>query len=253
MATNVSPSISPDGRHIVFFSSRDLFSIDLFLAETATGRIVRKLVDTALSQHFTSLQFIGSAGSWSPDSRQFVVGGVHAGKAVLAILNIANGDVVREIEVPQVGEILNPTWSPDGKSIAFSATVGGDSDLFIYNLESEHDEAGHQRFVCRSAARVVAGWRTYRICDRPVHDSGPPRSRLAITGWHCSTSHRGGSSPFPPFRRARTSTRSGIRTAADCFSCRIAAGSATSIRSTSSRARWRKSPTSTAASAASRR
>lgn len=135
-ATNVSPSISPDGKHIVFFSSRDLFSIDLFLAETATGRIVRKLVDTALNQHFTSLQFISSAGSWSPDSRQFVLGAVHAGKAVLAILNVANGDVVREIEVPEVGEILSPTWSPDGKSIAFSATVGGDTDLFIYNLEA---------------------------------------------------------------------------------------------------------------------
>jgi len=136
MATNVSPSISPDGRSIVFFSSRDLFSIDLYLAETATGRILRKLVDTARSAHFTSLQFIGSAGSWSPDSRQFVVGGVHAGKAVLAILDIADGDVVREIEVPEVGEILNPTWSPDGKAIAFSATVGGDSDLFIHDLAS---------------------------------------------------------------------------------------------------------------------
>ncbi len=135
-ATNVSPAISPDGRHIVFFSSRDLFSIDLYLAETATGRIVRKLVDTALNQHFTSLQFISSAGSWSPDNRQFVVAGVHAGKAVLAILNVQNGDVVREIEIPEVGEILNPTWSPDGKSIAFSATVGGDTDLFIYNLEA---------------------------------------------------------------------------------------------------------------------
>ena len=139
MATNVSPSISPDGRHIVFFSSRDLFSIDLYLAETATGRIVRKLVDTAQNSHFTSLQFISSAGSWSPDSRQFVVGGVHAGKAVLAILNIADGDVAREIEVPQVGEILNPTWSPNGKAIAFSATVGGDSDLFIYDLSAPQD------------------------------------------------------------------------------------------------------------------
>ncbi len=134
MATNVSPSISPDGRHIVFFSSRDLFSIDLYLAETATGRIVRKLVDTALNSHFTSLQFIGSAGAWSPDSRQFVLGGISAGKPVLAILNVANGDVVREIAVPEAGEILNPTWSPDSKSIAFSATVGGDSDLFIHDL-----------------------------------------------------------------------------------------------------------------------
>ncbi len=55
---------------------------------------------------------------------------------MLAILNIPDGDVVREIEVPQVGEILNPTWSPDHKSIAFSATVGGDSDLFILDLAS---------------------------------------------------------------------------------------------------------------------
>jgi WD40-like Beta Propeller Repeat len=134
MATNVSPSLSPDGKHIVYFSSRDLFSIDLYLADATTGRIVRKLVDTALSSHFTSLQFIGSAGSWRPDSRQFAVGGVHAGKAVLAILDVADGEVAREIEIPEVGEILNPTWSPDAKSIAFSATVGGDSDLFIYDL-----------------------------------------------------------------------------------------------------------------------
>ncbi len=135
--TNVSPSISPDGRHLVYFSSRDMFSIDLFLAETATGRTVRKLVDTALNQHFTSLQFIGSAGSWSPDSRQFALGAVHAGKAVLAILDISNGDVVSELEVPEVGEILNPSWSPDGKSIAFSATVGGDTDLFVYDLAAK--------------------------------------------------------------------------------------------------------------------
>ena len=149
MATNVSPSLSPDGRHIVYFSSRDLFSIDLYLADATTGRIVRKLVDTALNSHFTSLQFIGSAGSWSPDSRQFVVGGVHAGKAVLAILGVADGNVVREIEVPEVGEILNPTWSPDGRAIAFSATVGGDSDLFIYDLVPRQDsgQAGAVRRI----------------------------------------------------------------------------------------------------------
>src|SRR5688500_878555 len=160
MATNVSPSISPDGKHIVFFSSRDLFSIDLFLAETATGRIVRKLVDTALSTHFTSLQFIGSAGSWSPDSKQFAIAGVHAGKAVLAILDIADGDVVREIEVPQVGEILNPTWSPDGKSIAFSATVGGDSDLFIYDLAGTGSEqaAALKRITSDLYADLQPAW-----------------------------------------------------------------------------------------------
>ena len=181
MATNVSPSISPDGKHIVFFSSRDLFSIDLYLAEAATGRIVRKLVDTAQNSHFTSLQFISSAGSWSPNSRQFVVGGVHAGKAVLAILNIADADVAREIEVPQVGEILNPTWSPNGKAIAFSATVGGDSDLFIYDLTvpqdvtaGERHQANYERLLRGSSAGMVARRRHDRVCHRPLHHERCP-------------------------------------------------------------------------------
>jgi hypothetical protein len=61
---------------------------------------------------------------------------VHAGNAVLAIINVDSGDVAREIELRSVGEVLNPTWSPDGRSIAYSATVGGVSDLFVYDLQT---------------------------------------------------------------------------------------------------------------------
>ncbi len=35
---NVSPVLSPDGKHLVYFSERDLFSVDLFLADAETGR-----------------------------------------------------------------------------------------------------------------------------------------------------------------------------------------------------------------------
>ena len=229
MATNVSPSISPDGRHIVFFSSRDLFSIDLYLADAITGRIVRKLFDTALNSHFTSLQFIGSAGSWSPDSRQFVLGGVHAGKAVLAILNIANGGVVREIEVPEAGEILNPTWSPDRKSIAFSATVGGDSDLFIHDLAS----GTNKRVTTDLFADLQPAWspdgtasRSSRIVSRRTQSC----SMRAITGWRSMTWHPGASNRWRPSQAARTSTRSGTPTAGACSSFRIRAASAMSTR-----------------------
>ena len=31
----------------MFFSERDLFSIDLYLADTATGKMIRKITDTA--------------------------------------------------------------------------------------------------------------------------------------------------------------------------------------------------------------
>src|SRR5262249_7359009 len=36
---NVAPSISPDGKLVAFYSSRNLFSIDLFLADARTGKV----------------------------------------------------------------------------------------------------------------------------------------------------------------------------------------------------------------------
>src|SRR5688572_10037615 len=48
---NASPELSPDGSRFMFFSERDLFSIDLYLAETATGKVIRKITDTATNPH----------------------------------------------------------------------------------------------------------------------------------------------------------------------------------------------------------
>jgi Tol biopolymer transport system component len=134
-ALAVSPALSPDGSQIAFLSGRDLLSIDLFLAEAQTGRVIRKLVTTATDPHFSSIQFISSAGTWHPKGKQFAIGAIRGGDPVLAIIDVDRGDRVRDIPFAQLGEILNPSWSPDGNSIAFSATSGGRSDLYIYELE----------------------------------------------------------------------------------------------------------------------
>ncbi|CAN5741801.1 basic secretory protein-like protein [soil metagenome] len=131
---NVSPELSPDGSRFMFFSERDLFSIDLFLAETATGKVIRKITDTATDPHFESLQFLGSAGAWDPSGERFVVPAISKGKAVLAILNASNGNRERQIVVDGADEVLNPTWSQDGRRVAFSGLVGGFNDLFVYDL-----------------------------------------------------------------------------------------------------------------------
>ena len=47
---NVSPALSPDGSQIVFLSSRDLFSIDMYLADAKTGKIIRRLVNFSIPQ-----------------------------------------------------------------------------------------------------------------------------------------------------------------------------------------------------------
>ena len=133
---NVSPSISPDGRQMMFLSDRDLFSIDLFLADARTGKIKRQVTKTAQDPHLQSLEFIESAGSWSPDGRQFVFSAVGGGRPLLVLYDVSRGKRAREIRFPQLGEILNPSWSPDGESIAFSGLTGGLTELYIYDLKS---------------------------------------------------------------------------------------------------------------------
>jgi hypothetical protein len=134
---NLAPSISPDGNRLMFLSNRDLFSIDLFLADARTGKVLRRLTETAVDNHLQSLQFIQSAGSWRADGRQFVFAGIANGRGVLQLYDVERGRKVREVRLPQLWEVFNPSWSPDGRSLAFSGVVNGLSDLYVYDLETD--------------------------------------------------------------------------------------------------------------------
>jgi len=134
---NVSPSLSPNGDKVVLLSTKDLFSIDLYLADARTGRIEKKLISMAGDPEFESLQFIKSAGSWDSAGRMFVFGAVIKGKPVLTIFDMERKKRVKQIEFDRAGEILNPTWSPDARFIAFTAQAGGVTDLYLFDLETK--------------------------------------------------------------------------------------------------------------------
>jgi len=134
---NVSPSLSPDGHQIVFLSSRDLFSVDMYLAETETGRIKRRLIKTAVDPHFESLEFIKSSGCWDAEGERFLFSAVSKGRPVLTLINVKKRMTEKEVAFPELGEILTPTWSPDGRFVAFSALAGGFTDIFVYDLGTE--------------------------------------------------------------------------------------------------------------------
>jgi Tol biopolymer transport system component len=134
---NVAPALSPDGKKFVFLSSRDLFSVEMYMSDVRTGKVTRRITKTAVDPHFQSIQFINSAGSWDADGHRFVFAAVSEGKPVLAFLDSDGHKLPDEIKFPKLGEILNPSWSPDGKKIAFSGLSGGYTDLYIYNLETQ--------------------------------------------------------------------------------------------------------------------
>jgi hypothetical protein len=134
---NVSPAISPDGDRLMFLSDRELFSIDLFLADARTGEVKRRITQTAVDPHLQSLQFIQSAGSWDATGKRFVYAGITAGRPLLVVYDVDRGRTEREIRVPELGEILNPGWSPDGHAIVFSAVSGGLTDLYVYDLGTD--------------------------------------------------------------------------------------------------------------------
>jgi len=131
---NVCPVISPDGRRLVTLSSRDLFSLDLYLADAETGKIKARLTRTATSPEFENLQFTRSSGAWDAKGKKFVFAAISKGKPVLSIVEADSGKISDEIMIPQVDEIINPAWSPDGQKIVFSGQKGGVTDLYIYDL-----------------------------------------------------------------------------------------------------------------------
>jgi Tol biopolymer transport system component len=133
---NIGPRLSPDGRQIAFFSERDRFSIDLYLADAESGHIERKLIGSATDPHFDSLQFLNSAGAWTPDGKSLVLTALRSGTCVLAFIDPQSGRRQREIDLPGLDDAINPSISPDGRLAVLSGSHGGFVDLFLVSLDT---------------------------------------------------------------------------------------------------------------------
>ncbi|HEV8238036.1 MAG TPA: BamA/TamA family outer membrane protein [Thermoanaerobaculia bacterium] len=130
----VSPALSPDGRWLAFLSSRELFDVDLYLADAHTGEVVRKLASADRDPHVDELRFIESSGAWSPDGKQFAFAVVAQGNNRLLVVDVDSGKVRERID-PQVGEMSSIAWSPDGRRLVYSGLSQGVGDLYLYELD----------------------------------------------------------------------------------------------------------------------
>lgn len=134
---NLAPAISPDGKYLAFLSEKDLFTVDLYLADAQTGHIIKKLTSKVNSSHVDEFNFIESAGTWSPDSKQFAFSVFNKGRNRMLVVDVPNGKIVDDISMGKAEQFSNLSWSPDGRSIVFQGLANGQGDLYLYRFDTK--------------------------------------------------------------------------------------------------------------------
>ncbi|MBY5959415.1 hypothetical protein KUV50_14790 [Membranicola marinus] len=133
---NLAPMVSPDGEKIIFFSEKRVLSTDLYIADANTGKIEERISTNAFTGSIDDVDFIESAGTWSPDGEQFAYVIIQRGRSVLMIKN-KKGNTVKSFGLKNVSKFSYPDWSPDGKYVVVSGLEQGQTDLYEINLRTE--------------------------------------------------------------------------------------------------------------------
>ena len=82
------------------------------------------------------MQFINSAGSWSPDGTKFAFVVVEDGNNAISIVDVNSGNIEKTFKLKNVEGILQLDWSPDGKELAVAGTHGGTSNIYLYKMDT---------------------------------------------------------------------------------------------------------------------
>jgi len=131
---HLAPALSPDGKEVAYFSEKDFFFVDLYLADATTGKVKRRLLKSSYSSNYETYRFINSAASWSPDGRSLAIAAKRGPRDEIAIIDVRRNRVARRIKVKLSG-ITTPSWSPDGRQLVFTGYQGGLSDLYLINAD----------------------------------------------------------------------------------------------------------------------
>jgi len=134
---NIAPSVSPDGKYVAFLSEKNLFTIDLYLADAKTGEVIKKLTSKVSNSHIDEFNFIESAGTWSPDGKRFAFSVFNKGRNRMLVVEVPSGNIIDDVSMGKAEQFSNLSWSPDGKEIVFQGLSEGQGDLYLYNFETK--------------------------------------------------------------------------------------------------------------------
>ncbi len=126
---HLAPSLSPDGSQVAYFSEKDFYYVDLYLANDS-GQVKRRILKSGISSNYETYRFINSQANWSPDGKYLAFAAKRGARDVIVVVDMKRNKEVKRIEVKLSG-ITTPSWSPDGQQLVFTGYDGGLSDLFV--------------------------------------------------------------------------------------------------------------------------
>jgi Tol biopolymer transport system component len=148
----LSPAISPDGSKMVYLSQREGFSIDMWLADAHTGKVLDRLISSSKSADFESLRYMTSSAAFSNDGNTLTFVAKSGGEDALYLYDLKRRKVTKKLKF-NLSALQAPTFSPDGSEIAFTGLDGGISDLFITDLKGNVRRLTHDRY-----AELLPAW-----------------------------------------------------------------------------------------------
>lgn len=141
----ISIEASPSGEVIAATAmNRKDRELDIVLLSSETGEIIKNLTD-GFDQNL-GFQYIAILGlrfntvpwmSWAPDGDRLAYFVRKNKYKSLVIQNVVTGDIEKIIDLDMVDEPESPDFSPDGKSIVFSALSRAVGDIYRIDLETE--------------------------------------------------------------------------------------------------------------------
>ncbi len=124
IGAGVAPSISPDGRKVVYAAPDATHIAQIFISG----------VDSADAQQLTSTPGAKGHPSWSPDSSKIAYSSREEGHYQIFVCNADGGEQKLLVaSLPGVNDVT-PEWSPTEDKIAFRSDRDGNNEIYVFSI-----------------------------------------------------------------------------------------------------------------------
>ncbi len=128
LATQGTPTFSPDGKRIAFVSNKDGSPKVYMMDIPAEGVLLKDIKAKLLTKHTKE----GTCPCWSPDGTKVAYSAMSNGARQIWVYDLEKNE---DRQLTQGGgNKENPTWAPNSLHLIFNSTGNDTSELYLINL-----------------------------------------------------------------------------------------------------------------------